>query len=856
MSSIKKRKHPIVDNSDDDDDNDRGENKLIQSSKIRESKNGKKSAPEHGKKKRKRIVLMISSSDEDEEKKDEVIDTKITDSINEIKKDAKIRARKLAAGTVDIENDGKSTSKKTSKSPKITPPNQRNNILNYFKPKNIDSNAEKQVIKKQSNEKIIETSTIKDDEGYTYTTVKPYNKSSLPPIMDKQQKSSNDQIKESNNKNSNHKDSTKKLAAKTENDDDDDDENMTAIIIRKSSKHHDSPQKSKNNQLNNNHNNEKIDKIKESPLKSNKLSKVEPTMNEREKSEPKNYGESLPRIVEQQRVSELWVDKYKPTSVRQIIGQQGDRSSLNKLIKWLRNWHSNMDKKPGFGKWGPDDGAGFRAALLSGPPGIGKTTTAQLVCKELRYDYLELNASDQRNKKSLHENVRDLLKNTKLTDFFKSTTVFDDKKSTDNEQKLTARHCLIMDEVDGVSGNEDRGGVAELIQLIKTTMIPIICICNDRGDQKMRSLVNYCFDLRFHKPKFEQIRSTLLSIVFKEKLKIASDVLDDLIVSSNFDIRQCIHNLYLLATQSSSKVSELIKQQERPIKDVRLTPFEAIKKVFITGRDYAMMSLDEKSNLFFCDYSIMPLFVYENYISINLSSKQRSVGKQLKRLYKSIDAISESDLIEKEIRSNQSWSLLPLQAIFSTVMPGAYMRSENGLGFPQFPQFMGKLSTTNKNNRITEELASHMKLSVNGSKQSIVMDYLEPIKTIIIDSLKNLDKESAITNVIDLLEQYSLTKEDMDSILEFSLWAGEQDPMKTIDSKIKAALTRSYNKKDFALPYARDNDYRNVTTKSSGKKGKGKKNKNDLESSQDESSVNNDDDDNNDNGLTGIMDFY
>ncbi|KAH9527735.1 replication factor C subunit 1 [Dermatophagoides farinae] len=736
MSSIKKRKHPIVDNSDDDDDNDRGENKLIQSSKIRESKNGKN--------------LHLNM------KKDEVIDTKITDSINEIKKDAKIRARKLAAGTVDIENDGKSTSKKTSKSPKITPPNQRNNILNYFKPKNIDSNAEKQVIKKQSNEKIIETSTIKDDEGYTYTTVKPYNKSSLPPIMDKQQKSSNDQIKESNNKNSNHKDSnekmkmktikiddsvnriksgeeTKKLAAKTENDDDDDDENMTAIIIRKSSKHHDSPQKSKNNQLNNNHNNEKIDKIKESPLKSNKLSKVEPTMNEREKSEPKNYGESLPRIVEQQRVSELWVDKYKPTSVRQIIGQQGDRSSLNKLIKWLRNWHSNMDKKPGFGKWGPDDGAGFRAALLSGPPGIGKTTTAQLVCKELRYDYLELNASDQRNKKSLHENV-----------------------------------------LDGVSGNEDRGGVAELIQLIKTTMIPIICICNDRGDQKMRSLVNYCFDLRFHKPKFEQIRSTLLSIVFKEKLKIASDVLDDLIVSSNFDIRQCIHNLYLLATQSSSSND---------------------KKVFITGRDYAMMSLDEKSNLFFCDYSIMPLFVYENYISINLSSKQRSVGKQLKRLYKSIDAISESDLIEKEIRSNQSWSLLPLQAIFSTVMPGAYMRSENGLGFPQFPQFMGKLSTTNKNNRITEELASHMKLSVNGSKQSIVMDYLEPIKTIIIDSLKNLDKESAITNVIDLLEQYSLTKEDMDSILEFSLWAGEQDPMKTIDSKIKAALTRSYNKK-------------------------------------------------------------
>lgn len=71
---------------------------------------------------------------------------------------------------------------------------------------------------------------------------------------------------------------------------------------------------------------------------------------------------------------------------------------------------------------------------------------------------------------------------------------------------MSDRHVLIMDEVDGMAGNEDRGGVQELIQLIKTSKVPIICMCNDRNHPKIRSLANYCFDLRFSKPRADQIR--------------------------------------------------------------------------------------------------------------------------------------------------------------------------------------------------------------------------------------------------------------------------------------------------------------------------------------------------------------
>lgn len=61
-----------------------------------------------------------------------------------------------------------------------------------------------------------------------------------------------------------------------------------------------------------------------------------------------------------------------------------------------------------------------------------------------------------------------------------------------------------MDEVDGMSAG-DRGGVADLIASIKISKIPIICICNDRYSQKLKSLVNHCLLLNYRKPTKQQV---------------------------------------------------------------------------------------------------------------------------------------------------------------------------------------------------------------------------------------------------------------------------------------------------------------------------------------------------------------
>ncbi len=170
-----------------------------------------------------------------------------------------------------------------------------------------------------------------------------------------------------------------------------------------------------------------------------------------------------------------------------------------------------------------------------------------------------------------------------------------------------------MDEVDGMAGTEDRGGILELINTIKHSKIPIICICNDRQHVKIRSLANYCFDLRFYKPRIEQVRSALMSVCFKEGIKVTSELLDQIIIGCNYDIRQCLHNLSMWSSNSKSMTAnESTKSDiERAMKDTKMNPFEACKQVFSCDPE-KVKTVNDKMEFFFTDYSLMPLLVQGN----------------------------------------------------------------------------------------------------------------------------------------------------------------------------------------------------------------------------------------------------
>lgn len=465
-------------------------------------------------------------------------------------------------------------------------------------------------------------------------------------------------------------------------------------------------------------------------------------------------------------------------------------SPLHRLMNWLSKWYVNHDgkKKPQRpNPWAKnDDGSFYKAALLSGPPGIGKTTTASLVTKELGFDAVEFNASDTRSKRLLKEEVSSLLGNKSLAGYVNG-----------HSQAVSKKHVLIMDEVDGMAGNEDRGGMQELIALIKDSSVPIICMCNDRNHPKIRSLVNYCYDLRFQRPRVEQIKGRLMSICFKEKFKMTPAKLEEIIVATNNDIRQTINHLALLsAGDQLPQRGQSQQQQQVASKDLKLGPWEVVRKVF-TAEEHKQMSIHDKSDLFFHDYSMAPLFVQQNYLQVTPQGNKQEV---MSKVAATADALSLGDMVEKRIRSNMAWSLLPTQAVFSSVLPGEYMCG-HFTGQINFPGWLGKNARSNKRARLAQELHDHTRVCTSASRLSVRLDYAPFLLANIVRPLATEGQEG-VHAALDVMKDYHLLREDLESLIELSAWPGKKSPMDAVDGRVKAALTRTYNKEVMAYSYS------------------------------------------------------
>jgi replication factor C large subunit len=201
-----------------------------------------------------------------------------------------------------------------------------------------------------------------------------------------------------------------------------------------------------------------------------------------------------------------WVKKYNPKSSKDLEG-------LEKQFSELREYITKFKKGKGI--------------LLYGGSGSGKTSSVYALAHELGLELIEINASDTRNAESINSIVGSASKQASL--FFSGK-------------------IILVDEVEGLTGREDRGGVQALIKIIEESRFPIVLTCQDPYDDKLKALRKASKLIEFKIRQYTDTLVFLKKICEKEKISFEEEALSMIARKSNGDLRAAANDLQSIAS--------------------------------------------------------------------------------------------------------------------------------------------------------------------------------------------------------------------------------------------------------------------------------------------------------------------
>lgn len=291
----------------------------------------------------------------------------------------------------------------------------------------------------------------------------------------------------------------------------------------------------------------------------------------------------------------MWSEKYRPQSIADMVGNEEARTAF---VEWFAKW-----KK------------GTKPLLLVGPPGIGKTTLANLASKQFGYDMIGLNASDVRNKQRIQEMLSPVLSNL----------------------SIFGKQMIFVDEVDGIHGRSDFGGVEGLIKILKEPTVPIILAANSETSDKMKGIKKVVKTIHLKPLPPRLLQLYLQKILKNENAKLGLGSIIKIIINSRGDLRSMINSSQALVTGFEPSIERSFE---------RLNVEDGINAFFkANSKDEARIVLyslridpREKINAF-----------YSSVITSNISQIE---------MEKMLQVLSEADLLYGRIMKTQEWRLL------------------------------------------------------------------------------------------------------------------------------------------------------------------------------------------------------
>ncbi|MCS7130213.1 MAG: replication factor C large subunit [Archaeoglobaceae archaeon] len=386
----------------------------------------------------------------------------------------------------------------------------------------------------------------------------------------------------------------------------------------------------------------------------------------------------------------LWTEKYRPKTLNDVMA---GKETISKVLEWAKNWQK--------GAWKP--------LLLAGPPGIGKTSLAMAIANTMKWEFVEMNASDQRNWEIINKIVGEGAFNETISDEGEFLS------SRSGRLKL-----IVLDEVDNIHKKEDVGGESALIRIIKRKpRQPIILIANDPY-QLSPELRKLCEFIEFRRLTKTQILKVLQEICAREGIECEKEALQEIAENAGGDLRAAINDLQAIAEgKKEISVEDVIVSKRTQEVDV----FKVLQKIFKTNYSpYGdAMLLDESPEDLI------------QWIEENLPLEYS--GEDLFRGYL---ALSRADIFISRVKKRQFYRLWKY-ATYLMTNGVQQMREETKSGFTKYkrPQTWQFLFQTKQKRElkdgILKKISNFSHLSTKKAKSEIL-----PILTVL---LKNLDIE-------------------------------------------------------------------------------------------------------------------
>lgn len=309
-----------------------------------------------------------------------------------------------------------------------------------------------------------------------------------------------------------------------------------------------------------------------------------------------------------------WTIKYRPRNLSDIVDNQ---EAVNKFVNWLKAWSRKPPKK--------------KAALLYGPPGVGKTVCVEAASKDLGYELIETNASDYRTA-DIIERVAGLA--SQYHPFFGKGRI------------------VLLDEMDGLHGAADRGGVRAIIGIVRKARCPIVFTANDPYDKRFSSLRKICQLIRFRKLTVKDVVSLLRKICTKEGIEADEKSLYLIAEHSTGDLRSAVNDLQALAQGKKRLRYEDVAWLA--LRDRKDEIFQVLSLVFNSETCEEAKKAIDKSTV---DIDMLFEWIYEN-IPYQMRDPEE--------LVKAVNAIALADVYRARIWKTGNWKFLRYVIDFMT----------------------------------------------------------------------------------------------------------------------------------------------------------------------------------------------